>query len=244
MKFLSSQRFLMIYSGVLTLVFAGSVLMGATSTTRNASFDQITVHRINVVEPDGTMRMAISDAAEAPGSYFRNKDYPRPDRRVAGVVFMNDEGTENGGLIFGGSKDKDGKVSSFGHLSFDNYDQDQTLVLQNSQDATDKKATYIQINDRPDWPIHGLAQTMRREGAMTDPAKRNALLKEFFKTHPRGSHRAFLGTRNDHSSELVLRDPQGHPRIVAKVAADGKPELQFLDASGKVIEQFPQGVKH
>lgn len=243
MKFISSRRFLMIYSGVLTLVFAGTVLMGATSTTRNASFDQVTVHRINVVEPDGTMRMTISDAAEAPGSYFHNRDYPRPDRRVAGIVFMNDEGTENGGLIFGGSKGKGDKVSSFGHLSFDNYDQNQTLVLQNSQDETDRKATYIQINDRPDWPIHELAQTMRREGAMTDPAKRKALLGKFFRTHPRGSHRAFLGTRGDRSSELVLRDPRGHPRIVARVAADGKPVLQFLDADGKVIEQFPQAVK-
>jgi hypothetical protein len=32
---------------------------------------------------------------------------------------MNDEGTESGGLIWGGLKQKDGKIENFGHLSFD-----------------------------------------------------------------------------------------------------------------------------
>jgi hypothetical protein len=41
-----------------------------------------------------------------------------------------------------------------------------------------------------------------------------------------------------------LRDPDGRVRIVAKVAADGKPVLQFLDADGKVVEQFPQASTH
>lgn len=66
----SGQRLLMIYSGVLTLVFAGTVLMGATSGTRRATFDEITVHRVNVVEPDGTLRMVISNATNSPGTFF------------------------------------------------------------------------------------------------------------------------------------------------------------------------------
>ena len=95
LKLPSGQRLLMIYSGVLTLVFAGTMLMlmGATSNAGRATFDQITVHRINVVEPDGTLRMVISNAANAPGSPFHNKIYPRADRKIAGIIFMNDEGT-------------------------------------------------------------------------------------------------------------------------------------------------------
>lgn len=147
MKLPSGQRLLMIHSGVMTLVFAGTVLMGATAGTRRATFDEITVHRINVIEPDGTLRMVISNAADSPGTPIKGHDYGRADRKVAGVIFMNDEGTEKGGLIFGGSKDKNGKVSSFGHLSFDSYDQDQTLVLQASQDNTTQKSSYVRIND-------------------------------------------------------------------------------------------------
>jgi hypothetical protein len=65
--FLSSRRFLAIYSGCLTLVFALTVLAGFARHTQSGSFDQITVHRVNVVEPDGTVRLVISDKAEFPG---------------------------------------------------------------------------------------------------------------------------------------------------------------------------------
>jgi hypothetical protein len=98
LKLPSGQRLLMIYSGVLTLVFAGTVLMGATSNARHATFDEITVHRINVVEPDGTLRMVISDRARFPGAIFHGKEYKHP-RPAAGMLFFNDEGTEDGGLV-------------------------------------------------------------------------------------------------------------------------------------------------
>jgi len=243
LKVPSGQGLLMIYSGVLTLVLAGTVLMGATSNAGRATFDQITVHRINVVEPDGTLRMVISNAANSPGTPFKGHDYGRADRKIAGIIFTNDEGAENGGLIFGGRKDKDGKVSSHGHLSFDNYDQDQTMVIQASQDDTSQKSAYIQINDQPDWDIEDLFK-LDEKNRNLPKAQQEAAVHRFFETHPRGAHRIYLGTNEDHSSELALRDPEGRTRIVAKVAADGKPILQFLDASGKVVDQFPKTSSH
>jgi hypothetical protein len=53
MKVLTSQRFLTIYSAVLTITFAITQLSGFL-VGKTAMFDQINVHRINVVEPDGT----------------------------------------------------------------------------------------------------------------------------------------------------------------------------------------------
>jgi hypothetical protein len=38
---------------------------------------------------------------------------------------------------------------------------------------------------------------------------------------------------------LELRDADGHDRIVMKVAPDGTPSVQFLDASGKVVRELP-----
>jgi hypothetical protein len=239
----SGQRLLVIYSGVLTLVFAGTVLMGATSNAGRVKFDEITVHRINVVEPDGTLRMVISDAADSPGTPIRGRVYARADRKVAGVIFMNEEGTENGGLIFGGSKGKNGKVSSFGHLSFDNYDQDQALVLQASQKDTAQKSSYVRINDQPTWDIEDLMKLDERVRNLPE-VEQKAAYRAFFKTHPRSKTRIYLGTDDDRASELTLTDPEGRPRIIAKVAADGKPVLQFLDTGGKVIEQLPQALIH
>jgi len=85
--------------------------------------------------------MIISDTAHGPGAIFKGKEYPHPDgRKVAGMIFYNDEGTENGGLIWGGNKGKDGKVSSHGHLSFDNYEQDQVMVIEGNQDEEGKSS--------------------------------------------------------------------------------------------------------
>jgi hypothetical protein len=51
MKTFSDPRFLVIYSGVVTIAFAVTLLCGF-ATTRNANFDILTVHRIDFVEPD------------------------------------------------------------------------------------------------------------------------------------------------------------------------------------------------
>jgi hypothetical protein len=68
--------------------------------------------------------------------------------------------------------------------------------------------------------------------------KQEAAVEAFFKSHPQAATRVVLGRFPDKSSNLELMDQQGRKRIVMKVAADGTPVLQFLDADGKVIEQF------
>ena len=97
-----TQHVLLIYSGVLTVVLCVVLLSGASSR-KKTSFDEIDVKRINLVEPDGTIRMVISNRADFPGLIVKGKEYPH-DRQTAGMLFFDDEGTENGGLIFGGAK--------------------------------------------------------------------------------------------------------------------------------------------
>ena len=122
LTFPSSPRFLAVYSGLLTVVFALTVAIGLTrgdfsprgvsAAEGSTSYDQISIHRINIVEPDGMPRLIIAEKAELPGSYFKGKELSRPDRaESAGMLFMNDEGTENGGLIFGGLQPTDGAPS-------------------------------------------------------------------------------------------------------------------------------------
>ena len=68
----------------------------------------IAVKRINIIEPDGTLRMVQSNKAQFPGVIVKAEEH-KQDRPFAGMLFFNDEGTENGGLIFNGSKDGGGK---------------------------------------------------------------------------------------------------------------------------------------
>jgi len=124
-----SQQVLLIYSAVLSTIFAVVVLTGAKSD-RKQIFDEIRVHRIDIVEPNGTLRMVISDKDRLPGVIIGGKELPPSDRPQAGMLFYNDEGTENGGLIFGGHRNEKGEVvDSGGSLSFDKYGANQIVQL-------------------------------------------------------------------------------------------------------------------
>lgn len=122
-----SSRFLVVYSGALTIALAGLLLAGAADTAR-ARFKTIDVERINVREPDGTLRMVISGRQSFPGLLIRGREYAH-QRGQAGMLFYNDEGTEQGGLIFNGRRDAQGKVDSGVSLTADRYEQDQQLQL-------------------------------------------------------------------------------------------------------------------
>jgi hypothetical protein len=136
----TNQRFLAVYSGLVTLVFAVSVLSGFSSSSQATTFDRISVHRIDVVEPDGTLRMVISDHASLPGIIVRGKEEPFA-RPQAGIIFYNDEGSENGGLIFGGHRNAKGEVEdSGGSLSFDKYGANQIVQLLGVDDKEDRLA--------------------------------------------------------------------------------------------------------
>jgi hypothetical protein len=138
--------FLSVYAGVLTMIFLGGAVYA--SQPRNTVMDEITVQRINIVEPDGTPRMVISNHAKLPGVLVHGKETAL-DRPQAGMIFLNDEGSEIGGLIFGGKKDKDGKVrDSGGSLSFDRYGANQVVQLLGVDDSEDRMAGLV-VSDSP-----------------------------------------------------------------------------------------------
>lgn len=240
MKFLSSPRFLAIYSGVLTVTFAVTIFAAFAAEHKKTSFEEVDVQRINLVEPDGTLRMVISDKALAPGIYLHGKEHPHPDRKTAGMIFLNDEGTENGGLIFGG-EGKDGHGSSFGHLSFDAYEQDQLYSVDSGNDG-EKQSESVVLVDRPNYPIGELIDLTDRTKDMPKE-KRQAEIEQFLKSHPSPHARVYLGRAADKSAALKLKDADGKDRVIIQVAPDGTPSLQFLDASGKVVSQLPQAAK-
>jgi len=241
-NFLASRGFLAAYSGFLTLLFLIAVLTGFARVPVPAaqSFDEITVHRINVVEPDGTIRLILTNTANSPGIYIKNKEYPHPNgRKGAGLLFFDEEGTEDGGLSYGISKDASGKVQgSDGHLSFDQYMQDQIFTIDAGREG-DKKFSLLRVDDRGDYPITEALDAVTRIRKL--PAEQQpAEFKKFFDAHPGDHPRVVLGRTRDGSSVLQLKDAEGHDRIVLRVAAEGAPKLQFLDATGKVISEFPQ----
>jgi hypothetical protein len=236
MRCFADQRFLAIYSGILTIVFAVTVLCGFAAP-HSQSFDQLTVHRINFIEPDGTLRLIISDRAEFPGAFMRGKEYPRPDRRdAAGLLFMNDEASEMGGLIWSGLKDKEGKIQNHAHLSFDQYEQDQIFVIDSGREDQDTFSA-IQIGERGDYPIQQALDASLQINKL--PKDQHAAeWKKFFTTHTGDADRIYLGRSPDKSASLRIKDERGRDRIVIRVDAGGNPLIQFLDEGGRVSKEI------
>ena len=69
-----------IYGAVSTLALVVIAVSGFTMARQKASFGTIDVQRINVVEPDGTVRMVISDKTRFPGAIGR------PNWRCAAIA--------------------------------------------------------------------------------------------------------------------------------------------------------------
>jgi hypothetical protein len=236
MNFLSNPKFLSVYSAALTVTLA-IVVLGSASSVRNQKFGMITARRINIVEPDGTVRLTISNRADFPGAWNRKKEYPRPDRReAAGMLFMSEEGTEQGGFIWGASQLPDGTIQNHGHLSLDQYEENQIFAIDAGQEGNDK-FSHITMTDQGDFPI----EEKRKANEEIDelpPDKQDAAWEKFFASHRHDVQRLALGRSPDGSVGLKLRDGAGRVRIVLAVQADGKPVLQFLNDQGAVVREF------
>jgi hypothetical protein len=148
------------------------------------------------------------------------------------MIFYNDEGSENGGLIFGGNKGADGKTDSGGHISFDPYDRDQALSLsQIEEDGTVRAA--LAINDTGDRSIESVFREMERIKTLPK-AERDAATKTLHSQDGSGARRLFVGKDDKQVSVIALSDAQGRPRLRLQVLPGGDAKIEFLDAAGKV----------
>jgi hypothetical protein len=192
------QRFLLLYPLFLTPLVVAA-LANPTGSSKNTQFDEITVHRINVIEPDGTLRMVISDHARFPGIIVHGKEQPF-DRPQAGMLFYNDEGSENGGLIFGGHRNAKGQVvDSGGSLSFDQYDANQIVQLAGVDDKDDRFRGLIVSESSPDKANHRRVWVGRDEAGVASVALMDAA----------GKKRIIMEVTADGTPRLCFLDANG-----------------------------------
>ncbi|HEV3140829.1 MAG TPA: hypothetical protein VGY57_09950 [Vicinamibacterales bacterium] len=193
-------------------------------------FDEIDVQRINIVEKDGRVRLVIANADRQAVTVIGGKEILPNRKREAGLIFFNDEGDENGGLTYGGRTENGAARASAG-LSFDQYQQDETVTLRYSQTGKDRRAG-LTIADRPEASIAAAAAL---NDAKTDE-ERAAVRKKLVDAGVLESRqRAFVGKNADGDARLVLSDGDGRPRLALSVTRGGAAKIEFLDAGGKVV---------
>jgi hypothetical protein len=222
-------------SGAVMLVFLLSAFRQSPEDgqgAQSAKFTEIDVERINVLEPNGQYRMVISNRARSIGPIFRGKPFGYAGGNRPGMIFFNDEGTENGGLTFTGKREANGTFRSTGHLSFDQYEQDQTLQMTYGEEDG-KRHAFFMVNDYPDGPSD--LDAWDKWKAMPEGAAKTAERKRLMNLYgPR--RRAFMGRMGDRSTALSLFDADGRPRITLKVTAEGAASMEFLDENGKTVK--------
>lgn len=200
----------------------------------------VTAERINIVEPDGKLRMVLSNRAKSPGNLYYGKEFIKGGNR-SGMIFYNDEETECGGLVFDGKTDSVTKrATAAGHLSFDQHNQNQVVYLSYSEEDG-KKEMGLNIDEWQEEPSFKDWRDKVSEiyAKTNDPVLQKKMYEDLLypgEDERAYSKRAFLGRDESENASLVLYDKLNRKKLVINVDANGIPSIQFLNNKGEVIK--------
>ncbi len=198
-------------------------------------FEEIDVQRINVLDADGTVRMVIAGKDKVPDPVLGGWQFKRHGPKMAGITFYNDDGVECGGLVIGGSRDPAGNYWAQMHLSYDQFDNDQILVLA-YRDENGRRSYGLRFHDRPDtFPVDDMVRLTN----MPEGPEKDRLLKELMDSGAFGFERMFLGRNPEGQPTIVLNDSKGRPRLRLSVDSADLPRIEVLDEHGRVVYTLP-----
>jgi hypothetical protein len=208
-------RFLGVSALLLTILLAAAAAALWHRTTRMPHFTQLDVERVNFVEPDGKPRVILFNSSHTPGIILRGKNQPHPNRPPrAGILYFNDEGTENGGT-----------------LTFDQFDQDQVVSLGGG----------LTVWDQPYIPLEEvISRVQAARGQPEGPAREQALqeMNAWALAQKLFTQRLTVGLNRDNAALIELADSERRPRLRAVADAAGEARLDFLREDGQVIRSI------
>ena len=235
-------RMLKGYALLVTVLLGTISLTAFRQSTQKQRFTEIDVERINVVEKNGNLRMVIANRERSIGPIYKGKPFGYAGGSRPGIIFFNDEGTENGGLTFTGQRNPDGTFRASSGFSFDQFNQDQVLYLQYNDD-NGRRNMGLTVADRADLDIYDLVaerDSIRR--AHPEGPARTAALQKWAEPRngvPLFAQRVYVGRDASKAAIVNLSDRNGKTRIRLMVDSLGTPSLEFLDETGRVTSRLP-----
>lgn len=233
-----SNLLLKLYSITLTFIFGYFIISGFKTDDLEKKFDEITVERINIVEPDGKLKMVISNSQKQHPGMFDGEIIMERER-PPGIIFFNEEQDEVGGLIYQGNK-KDGAGMV---LSFDQYKNDQVMQLQYQRSKSGSQQYGVNIRDRSEkFTLPRLISTMdslKKQG-VSDNQKMMEIMKEMNDGNPFSAQRLFTGKNFDEQVGMFIKDEFGNNRINIYINENNEPKFQILDKNGNVIKELTE----
>ena len=229
---------------VATLVALAVVTLSGFAARRDARFSELSAERVNVLGPDGRPVLVLAGPGRLPGPQMNGKSYPAAladgRDRLSGMIFFNEQGDEVGGLIFNGIPRDSGRWSAVGHLSLDQWKQNQVVALQYLDNGRSRRAG-VRVWDRPtdasvDRQLDRLAAMQGATPAVVDSLRRAS--SEAAARGEIGVERLFVGSQ-DRTAQLLLRDTRGRVRVRLAIDSLDVARLEFLDEQGRAVATYP-----
>jgi len=227
---------LRLYSITLTFILVYLLLSGFGSGVRSEKFKEITVERINVVEPNGKLKMVISNSERQHPGMFDGEIIMQRER-PPGMIFFNEEQDEVGGLVYQGN-DADGAGMV---MSFDQYKNDQVMQMQYQRSPNGRQQYGLNIWDRPDnltLPELVSAMDSLEKAGVTDGGEMMNALRNLNNGEPLSAQRLFTGKNYQEEVGLFIKDEFGNDRINIFIDKDNEPRIQILDEKGNILREM------
>jgi hypothetical protein len=234
-------------SSSVALFFAMNMIAESSYKRQIAAeqFKTINVERINIIEPDGTVRMVITNASDFPtGSEAVNGRVVNKTRKKrSGMLFFNEEGIESGGLIYDGRKNDAGHSAGLS-LTYDQYDGDQVMQLISTDAAKGDNrsvSSMLVFNDRPEKETQlKTAQIMDELDNITDRTERRQKYMAYREQgYLGGAPRVMLGKTRSENNGLFLFAKDGSPRAMFYVDNNDEVKFDIYNAKGEVTQSLP-----
>jgi len=230
-----STVFLATYATTLTFLVLYTFLSGFTANGISQNFREINVERINVLEPDGSLKMVISNSSMQHPGMMNGESLGKRDRDP-GIIFFNEEKDEVGGLIYSGNE-KEGATFV---LSVDQYKNDQVMQFMHYTNDEGQNRYGLQIWDRDKeytMPVlETIMDSLDREGYNYQQKLRYLQKKNNGK--PITAPRLFIGRNYNTEAGLFIQDKFGTDRLRLFVDSTNTPRIEVLDETGTVIKNI------
>lgn len=230
-----------------------TLLIYSLSKEDQNTFEEITVERINVVEEDGTLKLALFNSHRPGGGL--DADKRQGAGTISGMLFYNEEGHEMGSILFDGKAIEGGQQTGM-VMTFDGYRQDQTLVLRHDEKKNDSISYYedgLLVTSRPDrsnvreeYDFYELKYPERFGDENTPRFSKRALDSmelELAKEYKVATRRVYLGHKRGDTgngwfddSGLFIKNKYGKDMIKIYVDKNNIPRFEVLDTLGKAVK--------
>jgi len=236
-------RFLTFWAILSTVLAVAALSLVALSQFHRSDFDGITARKITIADANGTARLIIANTENFPAPVDNGRVLrARSVANAPALIFYNASGDEQGGLRWNGQIDEKGHYSQFAALSFDQFRQNDALILYQGDDDHQHSAGLAGVERTDDRPLDALIDDLRAaEGAAHGDAQRAAVRARFIARHF-GAKRRFFSGFGPTGSVVELGDAGGHPRLRMTVKPGGAAAIEFLDPAGRVTSSVgPSG---